>query len=703
MQMSFMGRIHDYAERRVNLKNAPSGKTNKFATLLKRLGLAFVDSTGSAAKKDFVAPDFDLDEITNAYNTDSYIRQAIDKYVDLIFKSGWSFTGKNQAAVDYIKLRLAVMAEATSTPTKQFLLEMAEDLVKYGNIFIVKSRATGSYTFPPGISVTQATDVLPVAGYFLLPPTTMKIAREENGTIANYEQEVSGKTAITFKPADIIHVPWKKERGEAFGVPFLVPVIEDVKILRQIEEDVIRLIYRHLFPLYTYKVGLAQPGYEASDEEIDIVREEIRAMPMDGGIVIPERHEISVVGAEGQALDVHNYLEYFRKRVFTGLGVSESIMGIGDSSNRSTAESMTGEMHDRIKAFQRVMAESIGFYILNELLREGGFDPLLNVDDIVEFQFKEIDLDMQTKLENMTSQLWINNMIPFEEMRQILGRDPVVDEARLYANMVQAAITDKETESEIAIAKATPTATSTTKSTTKKTAAKVEESYQVSNPLSIDQYKVKLSQYWDYTQSDVVELVKQYYLSQDRDFSNFDPKEISSIVHLTKESISRISDQYLRNAFLSGTDQARNELNASSTPMLPYEVCFKQLNDANTLYMNRLLEEDLTYQLKVAIRSATREDALSKVIGAFEALQFRLEFIADYHLRQAYFYGIVRCASALGCQTVQVQTTGNCELCMSHKDQIIDISSIQTVSAFIPPFHPSCTCSIKLIQQGGVD
>ena len=74
---------------------------------------------------DFEDPSFELTELQDAYNKDSYIRQGVDKYIDQIFKEGYQFYGTDTNTVDYLKQRLAFIAEATSTPTSQFLMDIA--------------------------------------------------------------------------------------------------------------------------------------------------------------------------------------------------------------------------------------------------------------------------------------------------------------------------------------------------------------------------------------------------------------------------------------------------------------------------------------------------------------------------------------------------------------------------------------------------
>lgn len=694
--------LAEYIVKKLNLADAPgsSSARDPKKSVIKRLGLAFVDSTGAAARKDFAEPDFNLEEITKAYNADSYVRQAIDKYVDLMFKAGWDIVGKNQKAVEYINIRMAVFAEATQTPTKQFLIDIAEDLVKYGNAFVIKARMKGGqYVLPAGVTATGIAGVEPIAGYFVLPPTTIRIAREETGVVAQYQQNISGKNPITFKPEDVIHIYWKKERGQAFGVPFLLPVLDDVKILRQVEEDVIRLIYRHLFPLYAYKVGIAEPGFEATDEEIEGVRDQIRAMPLDGGLVIPERHSIEVIGAENQALDVEGYLEYFRKRVFTGLGVSETIMGIGDTANRGTAESMTTEMHDRIKAFQRVMSEFFNHFIITEILREGGFDPIVKPEDAVLFSFKEIDLDSRTKLENQAIQLWINSLITFEEARQVIGHDPVADEARLYFQMIGHQDIEKQAEADTTVAVAKAQSTPAPKKTAKTAATSghinLTEST-IDAKLNVSRYAERLEYYWDLTRADIIELVKQYYISGERDFNDFEDKEIAAIIQLTRESINNQADKYVRSAFLAGVDACRHQASHPGIPNVNYEANIRELINHHKTVIERLMSEDLSYTIKKTIRRSTSDDVVTRIMGAFQALRYRLTFISNSELYRAYNYGFIKCSKALGYDSLDIDIEDGCPVCDPKGEKPIPTTHATVTSTSIPPYHPNCTCKLKI-------
>ncbi len=196
---------------------------------------------------DFEDPEFDLADIQAGYNTDSYIRQGVDKYVDQIFKEGYSFYGTDTNAVDYLKLRLAYIAEASSTPTPQLLMDIAEDVVKYGNCMVVKARNSDVNALPQGASVTGLYGKDPVVGYFCVNPVTMKCKRDDYGTITEWQQETD-KGKQTFNPEDVVHFFYKREKGYAYGTSFLIPVLDDVRALRQAEENVLKMMYRNIYP-----------------------------------------------------------------------------------------------------------------------------------------------------------------------------------------------------------------------------------------------------------------------------------------------------------------------------------------------------------------------------------------------------------------------------------------------------------------------
>jgi hypothetical protein len=697
---------------------ASGAKRDPKKVQIKKVGQALKGSGGG----EFESSSVDLDEITRAYNTDSYITRAVNKYAELILKEGWDFSGKNEAATEYIWMRLKLMEEATDKSTDDFFREIAMDLVLYGNAFVVKARQKSGGSVA-GVKAVGYTGNQPVAGYFVLPPTTINISRDETGKILKFQQDVGGGSSIDIKVEDMIHFAYKKPRGRAYGIPYIFPVLDDVKMLRQIEENVARLVYRNLFPLYQYQVGIDKPGFEATDEEIEDIREAIRDMPMDGGIVVPERHNISVVSNGGAALDANPYLLYFRQRVFSGLAVSDIVMGIGDTANRGTADNLSAEMIDGVKEFQAIFRNVIQLKIVNELLFEGGFDPVINVDDEVLFEFAEIELDAKIKKENHAVQLFVQNAVTHEELRALMGLDPVTDEGRLYFNMVTIPIAVQTAEASAAASASTDAANNagsnkdqpanqngkkTSPGNPKRSSSAVEEGVEDESIIIEEEFSSKvltedtqrvnllselritsttesLQKTWNAFRDDVVAMTKQ----------GKSKEQIQAfVIHLAKQTLRSQIENNLTQAFYLGLSHGRAAVNGTNLSNDTYLQLDKVKKIASS-FTDRLANDMRDLILK-AIENEDTVERISLITGAFNSNSYRIQFISKTELYRTYNYGLALVAKAAKLESVAVYNDNpECLSCVEKAKDSVDLNSDSLLDA-IPPHHPNCTCTIQL-------
>ena len=159
-------------------------------------------------------------------------------------------------------------------------------------------------------------------------------------------------------------------------------------------------------------------------------------------MILPFRHNVDVIGANGASLDASSYIDHFKERVAIGLGVAPHHLGMSMAGgNRSMSERLDTALYDKIKQFQKQFAEMVRVHILNELLFEGGFDPLVNpyessVSDRCFFKFNEIDVDTQVKKETHIIQKYVSSLITLTEARTQLNIDPEVELGELY-NSIQ--------------------------------------------------------------------------------------------------------------------------------------------------------------------------------------------------------------------------------------------------------------------------
>ncbi len=288
---------------------------------------------------EFNECEYDLPLINRIIDTDSYCHQAFLKKTGLMFKEGFEFVGPNPKTIQYIKLRFDQIARATGIPNAELLRAIGNSLVSKANAFLVKVRKESASGGRTRNASGSARELEPIAGYFIAPAETMQYEADKMGRVTKWKQELPDGNYLFFKPEDVVHIYFNKKEGFVFGTPTITPVVDDIRSLRKIEENIELLVYQHLFPLFHYKIGSDQfPATidEQGNDEIEVARTEIRSMPSEGGVVTSHRHEIQLIGAENRSLRAEGYLDHFKKRVFSGLGISAVDMGEGECYSADT-------------------------------------------------------------------------------------------------------------------------------------------------------------------------------------------------------------------------------------------------------------------------------------------------------------------------------------------------------------------------------
>jgi hypothetical protein len=412
----------------------------KLAKLMKATTLALGVSPIFGTRSAFEAAPYDFDRIIRAIDTDSYAKQAFNKYRELMWMNGWDLVSGDPDVVEYLYQRIDFMEIAMKQPFQQFLETVADQLVKFHNCFIVRARGDLRPYFPGKIKPVGRNE-FPVVGYEIVPAETMRIERDARNRPKKYRQEFDGHMtydlarAPEWEPHEVIHLFVDRKPGHLFGTPFMTAVMDDLQSLRQMEEDTLNLTHQELFPFYSVTVGT--PEEPAEEEEIIQAAQEIGDMLAEGAIVHSERRKIEAIGGEGKALKVENYLDRFLNRVCAGLGLSPHHLGImiGESGNRAVTDRLDVALYIKIKSYQKYIAAAFRVFMINELLLEGGYNPYNRDEHLTEFRFNEIDVDTQVKLEAHYIQMWAQNVITLEEVRIKLHLDPDVTEADLLMAM----------------------------------------------------------------------------------------------------------------------------------------------------------------------------------------------------------------------------------------------------------------------------
>lgn len=396
--------------------------------------------------------EYDLVEIFKYLDYEAYFAQTVKKKIGLLTKSGYEIYSEDDKIKDYIKARFALMELQTNISFKQIVNKLAYYLIVSSNAYLIKTRSK-DFEYAQSYEV-NGKEMHPVTGYFLVHPTSMKprykyVKFRDSGQIKHRlilkEWLYVNKRGIVtgFKPEDVIHFAIFRDDGMTLGRPELIPVIDDIRTLRKLEEDVQLLAYRDLFPLIHYSIENPEMlDHNVSLTEIDQARRDMERMVQDGGIATDARHKIQIVGSNGKHLDVRPYIEYFQNRVFSGLGVSAADMGLGKDISGNTAQSMSKQLLDSVRFIQQELARMIDEEILTELMLQSPFGiEGLHYATRPTLKFEEIDIEWKIRNENHNADQFTKGTMTIDEVRSKRGDKKLSDEdlkrtfAHLYGDM----------------------------------------------------------------------------------------------------------------------------------------------------------------------------------------------------------------------------------------------------------------------------
>lgn len=682
--------------------------------------------SGAGSRENLSAPEYDLDEIRRACESDSYIKMALMKYSYMLFKAGYVLRSENEAASDYVKQRLNIMSFATRQPIDILFQECGDDLIKYSNAILVKSRVQN---IMPGVKATGFFKDRPVGGYFRVDPAQISVMKDDNGQIKKYVQTINGEEK-QFDPVDVVHIYLDRESGNTFGTPRVLAALEDVKLLRRIEGHVATMIYRFAMPLFQWIIGLPQQGFQATNKEIEEAKATVDSMALDGTVITNEKTAIKAIGAEGTALNAEGYLKYFEQRVFSALGVSESQMGRGGA--KQDADSMESQAHDTVKHIQRTMSIFVQEFIINELLLEGGFNPILNEDDKVNFVFNEINIETKIKVENHEMAKFQSNMISYEEMRRTIGKKEEVDIEDLYKfkieveadrrmtqaktegslqitkqsgqNALDLQSANAETQLEIAKqnAKAQTNNTSTNSDNKKSTSPNGNGTNKSTAPNKTVSNKNTPENQHGKTSVKVKEAVSNVIKNREKDKETYSSVynkyyQLANDVIKNKEDIDILIPLALENMLM----ETRIYMNMSSIDGInaatqDIKKIQKSIVTLPTIRISMSLCEDeakksLTKLLKDVKKKVANEEDPKQIKAAFESLEYRIRFMLEYILPKMYWYSYLKTGQALKYTHAEVDFNGSED--ENNHSKRIDLNNINLDD--IPPYHPFCDCKIN--------
>jgi len=404
----------------------------------------------------FYNSEYDLNTIANARQLDGIINRAICVFKEQILKNGYDYVAKDNKAQEHIRKRIREIELFTGIKHKEIITSITDQLVTYANAYIIKVRKPIS-KYGRKYKLYNKT-VEPIVGLFVAEATTMSIGLDPESQVKKYKQTVNGEERY-FDITDVIHLTYNKIPGTLTGLTNINQVLDDVRALRKLEEEIEILGFQYAIPLYLYKVGT--DTHPAAPGEVETASNVVNHSPTYGMMVVPHTHDIKSVTSEGDSIDVMQFVTHFKQRIFAGLGVSPVAMSEVSSSNRNTSEIADIQMQTITKSYQQILSNKLEQEFIDELLRDGYFNPLLIIGEL---RFGEIDLEAQIKKENHILQKYMSNLITFEEARLQSDTETTINEKDLYMYRVQIPLIEAEAKIKSMMSPAGGSSSSTSKS-----------------------------------------------------------------------------------------------------------------------------------------------------------------------------------------------------------------------------------------------
>jgi len=676
------------------------------------------------SREFFAPPEYNLFEVGRVEDVESFVRQAVRKKTGLMFKAGYSVTGPDIKTIKYVEKRFAQIEQAQGKPMQILLREVGSDLLKYHNAYLVKSRSISASGGMKRRDFRWGLTLDPVAAYFRMSPEMVWIKRDIFGNVVQYRQQTyAGFKRLFFNPEDVIHFYVDRKGGLSIGTPALVPVMDDIRALRRLEENVELLIYQHLFPLLHYKVGTeSKPAetYADGQSEIDIVRQTIENMPSEGSIVTPERHEIKVIGVEGRALRADWYLNHFKHRVFAGLGMSAMDFGEAATANRSTAERLSRSLIDDVKEYQAVLSAFINNEIIRELLLESTWGlEALEPEHKVDFVFAEIDEDSKVKKSANMVNLFQGHLITETEARREMGYQPFTEEERkdTYFELVEKpkAIIQAKLDAWSsgaapgALSKADPATTNpkvVTKTSTKTSTPSGRRAANISQPtnqhgkktgperrMSSEGYDVSARSHGEKNAINLYTMFLNNATDSVIRDGKLDHDWLDQLSYMTASRLNRTYFPILHNNFYQGLSKQH----AQEDPQTM--VAFNDLQRNSEQHVAHMLNNAKRVIATVFNNHSDKNERAAQLRRLVSSLEHRARFFHDIVSRRAYLWGKVNALKLDGHHIVEV-VTGDDVGCQDCTDRASSLIHTQTMSiSDIPPYHSSCVCDIQPQQE----
>jgi len=393
---------------------------------------------------------------STAYLVDGLIRQTVDRYAELFKK--FELVGAD-APLKYLKSRLNKMSLQSGEHWETFLTRVITEYFKTGNAMFLKFRSSASDAirpvykerphglfYPVLVSIDRLEPVFNedknfVGWKFIDLTGDPKLTLDSSNPLLPSRALISiagmapGYQQKAYCPgADIVHVAYKKPADSIYGYGMTLSGLEDIKLLRTIEQIVSVMIKKFSAPLIHHTVPAR--GVNNIQQDLNNARALYSNRGPDGVIITGDGVKITSIGAESQAIRNEGYLNFFMDRGLAGIAASPFLMGI-KGGGLGTVESAIELMMLKARFCQQEISREIERFLFDEILYEGGFNPYTKDSDQVKLTFVGFDEAREIKLQSHAADLFTKNLVDLNEARTIGRITTEVQESKLFGKMFE--------------------------------------------------------------------------------------------------------------------------------------------------------------------------------------------------------------------------------------------------------------------------
>jgi hypothetical protein len=388
--------------------------------------------------------------IDDFFLKESYFSRSVIRQIETMLRNGHSFVSEDAAMASEVRKEINRIEKDSGVGLNQMLYRWVKDLQTYG--IFVGEKVRQRKRDPNGEGDKRKTQIVRLRP--ILPHDMVVYVDEYSRIVSVVEAYHWGssvrklwatrgklKTIPGIPAGDLIISPIYDAGDLVFPSPPCFQALDDILTLRSLEETVELLCFQFGSPLLHTQVGTKEePAY---DGEVTEVNNKLVAMAPNGMVATDHRVSIVPVNLQTGVANLMPYIEHFKVRVLVGSGSSPISVGEGDSSNRSTAESIDDALSDHCTYLADVICNIFNQNIIPDVLLSKGMNESELYDNNgelkVQLEFNETRLEKQISRENAIINKWNSSLITLPEARKMLKHPPLTadQEKDLHINKIQ--------------------------------------------------------------------------------------------------------------------------------------------------------------------------------------------------------------------------------------------------------------------------